>query len=93
MCAFARIFSARFPAVFAAVSSALSAFSCFAARFSAFLGTFACLPAFSAFFAVFSCFAVPATTLRIPAISSSSSRWAYQISIVPICANAAIASR
>ena len=70
-----------------------SAFSCFAARFSAFLGAFACLSAFSAFFAAFSCFAVPATAVRIPALSSSSSRWAYQMSIVRICANAAIASR
>ena len=74
-------------------SSTRSAFSCLAARLSAFLGAFACLSAFSACFAVFSCFAVPATKVRIPARSSSSSRCAYQMSIVPICANPPIASR
>ena len=35
----------------------------------------------------------PGARMRIAAISSSSSRWAYQMSIVPICANSAIASR
>jgi hypothetical protein len=93
VCAFARVFSARFPAAFAAFSRSLSALSCFAARFWVFFGAFACLSAFSAFFAPFYCFAAPATTLRIPARSSSSSRWAYQMSIVPICANEAIAPR
>ena len=93
VCAFARIFSARFSAVFAAFSSSFAAFSSFAARFSCFFGAFSCLSAFSCFFAAFSCFAVPATALRIAAISSSSSRWAYQMSIVGICANAAMASR
>ncbi len=48
---------------------------------------------FSSFLAFFSCVAVPATAVRIDAMSSSSSRWAYQMSIVPICANEAIASR
>ena len=47
MCAFVRIFVARFSAVFAAFSSSLSAFSCFAARFSCFFGAFARLSAFS----------------------------------------------
>ena len=44
-------------------------------------------------FAVFSCFATPDTAAWIPVLSSSSSRWAYQMSIVPICAKPPIASR
>ena len=49
-------------------------------------GAFWCLSAFSFF-------AVPATVLRIEAMSSSSARWAYQMSIVGSCAKEAIASR
>ncbi len=93
VCAFSAVFAARFSAVFAAFSSCRAALSCFAARFSAFFGAFFCLSAFSAFFAAFSSRAVPATAARIEAMSSSSSRWAYQMSIVPICAKEAIASR
>jgi hypothetical protein len=82
VCAFARVFAARFP-------SFLVVLSCFSARFGCFFGAFSC----RAFFASFSSPAVPATVLRIEALSSSSSRWAYQMSIVRICANEAMASR
>ena len=77
VCALARVLAARFPAVFAAFSSCLAALPAF-------------VPAFPGFF---SCLAAPATALRIPVLSSSSSRWAYQMSIVGICAKEAIASR
>jgi hypothetical protein len=53
------------------------------------LGAFSC----RAFFAPFSSPAVAATVLRIEALRSSSFRWAYQMSIVRICANEAMASR
>ena len=48
---------------------------------------------FFAAFAPLASFLVSATVVRIAPISSSSSRWAYQMSIVPICAKEAIASR
>ena len=66
----------------------------FPARFSACLASFSCsssLPFFP-FFPLASIF-VPATALRISPISSSSSRCAYQMSIVGIFANSAMASR
>jgi hypothetical protein len=46
------------------------------------------LAAFALFFDV-----AALAALRIPFRSSSSSRWAYQMAIVPIAANPAIASR
>ena len=51
------------------------------------------LLAFFPFVASLACFFVSATVLQIAPLSSSSSRWAYQTSIVGICANAAMASR
>ena len=77
VCAFSRIRSAPFAAV-------LTCFSCRLASIRAFFG---------AFFAAFACVAVSATTPRTAAISVSSSRCAYQMSIVCICPNSAIASR
>ena len=71
MCAFAAVFSARFSASLASLSTPSS---------------------FLPFFPLTSFF-VLATVLRIVPISSSSSRWAYQMSIVGICANSAMASR
>ena len=64
----------------------------FSARFAAILASFCC-PLFVPFVAPLACFFVSATVLRIAPLSSSSSRWAYQTSIVGICANPAIASR
>jgi hypothetical protein len=65
-----------------------------------------CCPTFSARLASFSCSSFPffpfapltslfvlATALRSVAISSSSSRWEYQMSIVGIFAKSAMASR
>ena len=71
----------------------------FPAVFSARLASFSCSSSFFSFFPFFAplasltSFLVSATALRIAPISSSSSRWAYQTSIVGICANAAMASR
>ena len=64
----------------------------FSARFASSLASFCCSPFFP-FVASLACFFVSATVLRIAPLSSSSSRWAYQTSIVGICANAAMASR
>ena len=67
----------------------------FSAFFSAFLAALVCCFAcFLAFFGPF--FASSAVSARAPTtalISSSSSRWAYQMSIVRIRANEAMASR
>ena len=69
------------------------------ATFSARLASFSCASSFFSFFPFFApltsltSFFVSATALRSVAISSSSSRWAYQTSIVGICANVAMASR
>ena len=67
----------------------------FSARFSARLASFSSPSSFSffPFVAPLTSFFVSATVLRIVPISSSSSRWAYQTSIVGICANSAMASR
>ena len=65
----------------------------FSARFCASWASFCCSLSFFPFFAPLAGFFVWATVLRIAPISSSSSRWAYQMSIVGICANAAMASR
>ena len=70
--------------------SFLAVLSCFSARFPCFFGAFSSR---AAFFAPFSSPAVPPMALRIEALSSSSFRWAYQMSIVRICANEAMASR
>jgi hypothetical protein len=77
-----RAFAAIFPARFSVFSACFSSRSSF---FSAF-------PAF-AFFASLASFLVSAAELRIAAISWSLSSRAYQMSIVPIGANPAIASR
>jgi len=90
--AFATFFSARTAAAFASFSSCRSVFSCFAARFSVFFGAFVRLSAFSCCFAALSCLTVPATMVRIDALTSSSSSEAYQMSIVDIGANPAMAS-
>ena len=60
------------------------------ASFSARFRAFAC--AFASFFRL-APFTVAATVLWIAAMSWASSRWAYQMSIVRICANSATASR
>ena len=65
----------------------------FSARFSARLASLSRSFSFVPFLAALASFFVSATVLRIAAISSSSSRWAYQMSIVGICANSAMASR
>ena len=68
----------------------------FSAVFSARLASFSCASSFFSFFpfvASLTSFFVLATVLRIAPISSSSSRWAYQTSIVGICAKPAMASR
>ena len=66
----------------------------FPARFSARLASFSCSSSFFLpFVAALASFFVSATVLRIAPISSSSSRWAYQMSIVGICAKPAMASR
>ena len=83
MCAFARFFSARASAVFAACSSSLGPFF---AVFGSFFAFYPALPGYPAFAAL-------AAAARTPVISSSSSRRAYQMSIVRICAKPAIASR
>jgi hypothetical protein len=44
VCAFPRVFTARFSAVFASFPSFFAAFASFPARFSAFFGAFPCLP-------------------------------------------------
>jgi len=59
VCAFARVFSARFP-------SFLVVLSCFSARFPCFFGAVSC----RAFFAPFSPPAVPARVLRIEALAA-----------------------
>ena len=64
----------------------------FCARFSARLASLSTPSSFFPFFPL-SSFFVSATVLRIAVLSSSSSRWAYQMSIVGICANSAMASR
>jgi hypothetical protein len=93
VCAFAATFSARFSALMATFSSFRAASSRLLAAFSRFFGALAAASFFSAFFAALSDIAVPATAWRIDFMSSSSSRWAYQMSIVGICAKEAIASR
>ena len=68
----------------------------FSARFSATLASFACSSSLFSFFpfrTALASFFVSATVLRIEAISSSSARWAYQMSIVGISAKSAMASR
>ena len=81
VCAFCNVFSA----VFAALSSARSALSGLALRALLALPFAPFLPSCRG--------ARRATVARIEAMMSSSSRWAYQTSIVPICAKPAIASR
>ena len=68
--------------------------ACRLSRVRAFAAVFVAV--FSARLAAFRSFLVlddSAAALRTPCMSSSSSRWAYQMSIVPIAANPAIASR
>ena len=65
----------------------------FSARFSASLASFACSFPFFPCCASLASFFVSATVLRIAPFSSSSSRWAYQTSIVGIWAKSAMASR
>jgi hypothetical protein len=65
------------PALFARFASSACFFACFLAAFDPFLA----------------CFARSAVAPRLALITWSSSRWAYQTSIVRICANAAIACR